>query len=367
MRIPIPSVLTAVVGVTWAASASPASAQVASVYHPYFGRYNFARFQTFQLNLNTPYGPLSFGSTYYGSPNKARQATALASSYNPYTMTYGYLRAGAGGAFAGNPQLERQQKELARAQRRGQAVNDFESRSAIADQTAYERGAKPTAVAAEGSTLNAANRALLAAAPGDVASGKALNDLLAAIRPLDEKTTKPIDSSLLPPDLAGKVLFAGSASADALNLLRAGPLAFPEGLKESAFDRLRAELDKAYTAMTDAPAADRAAATRLLETVQRARESTADAVRELSFADASAVARFFNRLEAAAQLLTTPATAAAYVPNWSSIGLTVRDLCRHMTKFHLTFGPAAPGDEDAYEVVHRAMVSYYVALTQPAK
>ena len=51
----------------------------------------------------------------------------------------------------------------------------------------------------------------------------------------------------------------------------------------------------------------------------------------------------------------------------TTVGATAAELLANMTRHQLTFGPAAPGAEDAYHALHRGLVDYYAALSRPKK
>lgn len=285
----------------------------------------------------------------------------------PYAGGSNYLSAGSGLGYQ-SPAFKQQQNAVSRAQKAGHAYNTTPvgARAAIGGQWAYEQGgAKPADVAVPAGV----NRGLLAAGPESIASGAALNDLLAAVPPLEAKAIRVVDSALVPPDLAQRIAFDGGPTADAVNLLRAPDLAFPAPLKAPAFDALRADLGKAFTAVGEVAGHNRAtvisAADRLLAASGKARAEAVPLVRDLPFHDAATVVRFFNHLDAAARLLKDPDLSGAFVPGWAAVGVSVRDLARHMTRFHLTFAPAP--DAEAYSVLHRGLADYYVGLARAGK
>jgi hypothetical protein len=90
-------------------------------------------------------------------------------------------------------------------------------------------------------------------------------------------------------------------------------------------------------------------------------------MRDMAFQDAADTARFFHRLEAAARVARDPAMAPAFVPSWSALGVTVKELVRHMSKYKLTFAPATPADGGAYDVLYRGLSDYYLGLARAAR
>ena len=353
--------LALLAGVGLLAVPTPGSAQYTSI--PIGGGYNVyrSRFQQFSVPFMTPNGP---ATAYYRNAGfrPYRRATVVSPYYGG-----GYMGGGVGtGGY--NPVAAKRAADLAAAQRAGgQAFRA--ARGGIADQYAYERGARPAAKPDDlARAAKLVDRDLLTADPAEIASGAALNGLLGAVEPLQAKPGKPVDSPLLGPDLASQVEFAGGPNADALNLLRAGRLKFPTALRTAALADWRTETEAAYTAAIvaagDGKAIPEPTAARLRAAADRGREQTREMIRDLPFPQAAAVVGFFNRLAATADVLADPASAGLYVRNWSVLGLTVDELSAHMAKYGLTFAPA---DEEAYTTLHRGLVGYYLALAQERK
>ena len=233
--------LALLAGVGLLAVPSPGSAQYTSI--PIGGGYNVyrSRFQQFSVPFMTPNGP---ATAYYRNAGfrPYRRATVVSPYYGG-----GYMGGGVGtGGY--NPVAAKRAADLAAAQRAGgQAFRA--ARGGIADQYAYERGARPAAKPDDlARAAGLVDRDLLTADPAEIASGAALNGLLGAVEPLQAKPGKPVDSPLLGPDLASRVEFAGGPNADALNLLRAGRLTFPAALRTAALADWRTETEAAYTA-----------------------------------------------------------------------------------------------------------------------
>ena len=357
-----PWTLAAIAGVGLLAVPAPAPAQYANI--PIGGGYNvyYSRVRQFSVPFMTPNGP---ANVYY------RNAGFRPYRRTPVVTPYfggGYMGGGFGtGGY--NPVAAQRAAELAAAQRAGgQAYRA--ARGGIADQFAYERGARPAAKPDDlARAARLVDQDLLTADPAEIASGAALNGLLGAVEPLQAKPGKPVDSPLLGPDLASRVSFAGGPNADALNLLRAGRLKFPEPLRKSAdLADWRAEAEDAYAAATRAAAEGKptppAVADRLAAAADSGRRRTGEMVRDLPFPQAAAVVGFFNRLSATAAALADPKAAGLYDRNWSILGLTVDELTAHMAKYDLTFAPA---DAEAYTTLHRGLVGYYLTLAQERK
>jgi len=345
--------------VLFGAVPAEASAQFYSI--PLGNGYNlyWGRARSFSVPIMGPYGPTTVGFVDAGF--RPRNQSIITPYYRGSYLGAGFS---AGGY---NPLAKQQQNDLARAQRQATARANEDARREIADQWAYERGARPVAVASSGPAvkLGQVDRALLHAHPDDITSGKALNNLLQALKPLIDQPGKPVDSSLLGPELVASLNFSGNAKADALNLLRAGRLPWPTPLRAREFADWRNDLESAFDAVllaaNDGRPLPAPLAERVLDTVNRGRTLANPLLRTLPFSQAAEVARFFNRLTTTITVLQQPEAAGLYVGNWAILGIRVGDLTRHMAKHGLQF---APGDELAYSTLHRELVSYYLALAQ---
>lgn len=344
------------------ATPTPALAQFYNI--PLGGGYNlrYSRFQSFSVPIMGPNGPTTVG--YFNAGFRPYRQTTIVTPY------YGgsYLGGGFGAGAGLNPGLAQQRDDLARAQRRATAAAN-DGRRAIADQWAYERGAKPLARPNDlARAAELVDNNLLSADPEEIASGQALNGLLTGVQPLHEKPGKPVDSPLVAPDLATRIVFAGSPKAEALNFLRAGRLRIPVALRTRELVAWRSELEAAYNAVLVAASEGRpvppAVISRLNTAIAQGRDHAGPIVRGLPFPQAAEVMRFFNQLSSSAEVLADPSAAGLYVGNWSVLGLTVGELTTHMLQHDLKFGPS---DGEAYATLHRGMVSYYLGLAQARK
>jgi hypothetical protein len=200
----------------------------------------------------------------------------------------------------------------------------------------------------------ALRQAVLAPSDADIASGKALNELLAAVRNQESKGVKT-EMPFLPPDVLAKVTFAGGPAADALNLVRTGTVEFPAALRGSDFDAPRRAIETDLAAIAAQVRDGKKIPPHLADAV-------AANVRKLNaktvlLADADA-AEFLDRMERLAKFLKSPEGSAAIVPTWQTVGVSLSDLGRYFERYKIRFGPAAAGNEPAYAALHRGMVGY---------
>jgi hypothetical protein len=200
-----------------------------------------------------------------------------------------------------------------------------------------------------------------------ILNGDVLNELRALIGDR-ERAGKKAEPGLCAPELILKIVFEGGSAAEAANQFRHTELSFPPALQVMAFADLRSGLEAAYAPVAAAASAGKrvvaADAERLMKEIAKARKASGDLVKEACVDDATSVCRFFNRLESATKFIAEPAAAGVAGVKWSSVGITVEELLKHMAKYHLKFGKVAEGDEAAYYSLHRGLLAYYAGLSQ---
>jgi len=300
-------------------------------------------------------------ANYYASGYYASGAFGTMYGQNGSYMT--------GGSSGRTDLLLAQQQAIAQAQRYASLPS---ARDQITGPANYEKGANPASSdAGPQGPPDALRKAMAASNPAEVASGDALNELLKEIIRVEAKGAKG-QSAYIPSLLLDDVRFAGSASADLLNLARqAGSLPFPAAFDDSTLAPLRDELEKDFAAAAVAVQAGKAPEgaklNRLEITFQRVQDAAGPAIKNLPFEDAIATRRFLNRMASAIKGMKGNAAVGLIDPKWAAEGLTVADLVKHMGRHKLLFGPAPSGNEEAYMTMHRNLVTYLFVLTQPKK
>ncbi len=336
-------------------------------------RFNYG-YQT-SFSVGTGIGPtISYSQGAYGPIGYAMQQRFRSPAYSAYdplsVQVYGgYMT---GGVL--NPANEAAKRDLARAQRAAAIqTNPAPARMAIFDQWAYEKlGVTGLPALKPGQDMPAAlARAMAANNEPEVASGEALNHILVAAVAAEGKGGKG-QSAFLPPDLLADVRFAGSPTADTLNLLRrAGKLDIPAAFNAPALAEVRQSLERAFAAAV-APvlvgkAADPSKVANLEDVVKKARAALDPTIRDLDFEDATAARRFLNQLDAATPVLKGSGTASLIDPRWGTEGTNIADLIKYMTKLKILFGPAPKGNEDVYVALHRGLAAYLYILNESQK
>jgi hypothetical protein len=316
--------------------------------------------------LNPNYSPALANSAIYYGLNRIYASTGYSTAFSaPGYSSLSPAQPGVAGSYGGYMSGSALARDFGRAQ--SEAGRDYGIRNSIADQAAYERREAAKAQERPGA------RALVATNGAEIASGAALNRILAAAIALDRG--EKLNSVFLPPNLLAEIRFAGGDPAEALNLIRAaGHLPFPKAFEAGPMAELKPRIEKDVAAVAAPLLAgkprDPAAVAALEGTVQKARAAMKPAEKDLDFEGATALRRFVNQLDSTVAALKKADAAALFVPRWATEGTSVAELIRHMAKFKLQFAPAPKGAEESYAALHRGLADYLIALldrSAPAK
>jgi hypothetical protein len=205
----------------------------------------------------------------------------------------------------------------------------------------------------------------------EISSATALNNVLAALETMPPAKDAPAISD----DVLKRVNVVKGAGSSSLGLLRdEGKLAFPPAVLTLApADQTAAQLKTLDSLARDAYA--QATAGRvdgdMLKKMQEISTSLNDrltkVVNETQFGQYSEGKRFLRALDDAIAVLQQP-DAGDFLPSGKNVakGKDVAALVKYMADRGLRFAPANSGDEDAYKVLHRALVNYHRAASQVA-
>jgi len=322
----------------------------------------------------------SFGRTFVGMTSPATRAPQYLSPYYGQAPVYAWSGRGVGMPLSGyisgstgryyslsvQQDFERAQRDAADLWANPEAVKRM-----ISDQWAYEKiGLAPSAPGAGKAPADALAISLRATTEAEVASGEALNHILAAIVTAEAKGAKGV-SAYLPPQVLDDVRFAGTAG-EALNmLLQSRRLPFPGSFDDPALRGSRDAVQRdfaAAAALVLAGKAPEAAKLAALEASLAKMEAAAPAVlRDLSFQEAIAARRFLNQLANTVRTLKAGGVTGLVNPAWATEGTNVGNLVKHMAKYKIQFGPAPEGNEPSYLALHRGLATYLFVLSQPKK
>lgn len=337
--------------------------------------YQTAGFQRYQFNIPGPAGNVSFGFsraysynyTYSGYGNPFRNNYVV--PYTPAYMTSGYMTGGS----VSNPAIDNNQRNFEAAQRQAAMMRNqlADPKTAIYDQWAYEKLGVVGLTGLGKEQPEALQKAIAGTSEAAITSGEALNHILTAAVALEGKGASGV-SAFLAPNLLADIRFGGSAKADAVNVIRsAGKLDIPTPFDTDPLRVHAAALERDFAAVTAPVLLGKSADPQKLlafeATLKKAEAAAGPLVRTLPFADAIAVRRFLNQLDAAAKSLKDPTAAGVVNPKWATEGANVADLVKHMTKFKLMFGASGVGNEEAYLALHKGLSAYLFVLGQGVK
>lgn len=337
--------------------------------HPAYG---------YQLNFGATV-PTAFGRTFVGLTVPLTRAPQIFSPNMGYSPPYswsggrvpstGYMSGSIGryDSYSVQRDFEKAQRDATLTWRNPEAAKNL-----INNQWAYEKiGMTPTAAAAASKdTTETLMTALHARTEAEVASGEALNHILAAIVVAEANGGKGV-SAFLPPQVLGDVRFAGK-TGEVLNLLRqTGHLPFPPAFDSPELRPMRDAIERDFSALA-APMLlgkpyENGKLAILEATLQKTELASPAVIREQSFEDAIATRRFLNQLAGLTRTLRAGGTTGLFSPAWTTDGASVGDLVKHMAKYKIQFGPSAVGDEPSYLALHRALTTYLFVLRQPKK
>lgn len=282
-----------------------------------------------------------------------------------------------GGAM--NPNVMRDaQREFEKAQRQATtarlAPGQTSAKQVIDDEAAYEKfglAGVPGALKGVSNDPDALVKALSVADESELLSGKALNQILAAVMSAEARGAKG-QSAFLPPQVLAETQFSGSGAAEALNLLaKFGKLRFPIAFDDARLKDVRDEITKDFNAVAiplrDGKLPEVGNLNKLGVSLQRARDLSPPVIQDIPFDDGTDARRFLNRFDAALVAMKSPSAFLLMNPAWATDGCSVADLVKHMTKHKLLFGPVGSGESDSYLALHKGLAAYLFVLTQPKK
>jgi hypothetical protein len=300
---------------------------------------NAATFRS--VPIASPYYPTSLYGSYYG----------------PYG---GYL-AGAANVISSQGQMQVDQQQAVQMLEQTKSMR-LDNRRKSVQEYLYERNVMPTAEdERERMRIEQIRHSRNDAAPTEIWSGKALNNLLQAIAQQDAKQIKgpmiPLEESTIT-----HINFTTGASSGSLGLLRdGGKVRFPIALEDGVFDENRKALAEmsldAYKQAQEGGTVDGRTIRGMSKATDKLRDALRRDVDDLSPNEYIEAKRFLDDMDSTIKALQDPnvGSMATRRPK----GATVGDFTGEMLRQGLKFAPAVSGDEAAYTAMHRAMVAYY--------
>jgi hypothetical protein len=307
------------------------------------------------LNPYTGYGGANPYSSYY-YPN-----------YDPYG---GYLRGGADVINSqGQLMVNQQQAFLMREQVHSARIDN---RRKAFDEYLYERERTPTP---EEERQFAMRQQLLRSRNDppvtEIFSGQALNSLLADLKKAqdnpDAATLRTFDLPL-DEDALKNINLTKSAGNGSVGILRnEGRLSWPASLSSNEFKDAREEVNAlAQEAVKQAQfngQVDAGTITKLNQLGAQLQRQLRAAGSGYSFDQYRDAKGFLNNLEDAVKVLQQPDVGNYFTGKYTLTGVkSVPELVKRMSASGLSFAPALPGQESAYNALHQALAGYDLAM-----
>jgi hypothetical protein len=251
---------------------------------------------------------------------------------------------------------------LRMAQKAAAGMEDPLSKKTVFEAWAGDRGAKAEELLK--TKPEALVKALKSPTAEDIVSGKASNVVVANLKEFDGKSPRT-NPAFLPPEVMDQIRFAGYPAADALNTIRAGRISFPAVLQSVTFEKTRNLICHDYASFAHGINSGKKFEVYSLDQIGIHAKKLRKEAEVLTGEDAKTATAFLDRMDAAIKAMKDPTHAGLVVPEWSTVGVTVTDLVKHMKTHKLTFGPGEPDSEIAYSALHRAMSAYYLSFLGP--
>jgi hypothetical protein len=297
-------------------------------------------------------------------PHSAR-AQYYPNPYNPYLPRSAGPGIGQGAALSGSAQVMNAygdvvvQQENARIQREQANQAKIDTKRKAFDEMMYEKANTPTYIEnAARDNANILNRIMNFPNRSEVVEGKALNTMLPFLQSLSTYGTQ--GSPVMLPQSAVRELNVSGTGTSSVGILRNGgrvdwPLAMitPQQKK----------LDKLLPAAYDAAGAGELTP-KLMKDIRTEMTSMREDMRkrlkaeEIETSSYLQAIEFYHTLENSVNALERPDARKQISGVYAARGRNVQELVDYMTENGLKFAPAAPGQENAYQVVNDAFVRY---------
>jgi hypothetical protein len=305
--------------------------------------------------------------------------TAPNNPFNPYGYGYGYgyYPGAVGGYLQGAASVISSQGQFAINQQQAILVREDIKSARIAnkqkamEQYLWERQNMPTLQDdRERDQALDARRAKTQPPPTEVWSGKSLNDILAEITKTENANgvrgpSVPLDDAVLQ-----HINLTTGATQGSLSMIRDGRLSWPALLRRPQFDGDRTKIDQVLgdlAKQAGAGALDSGSLDTVIQATSNLRQALKASVAELPSDDYIRTVRYLNQLEETWKTLQQPGSSKLLAGGRSGLQAgTVGDLVEQMNRQGVRFGPAAQGDEGAYNALYQALLAYDIGLTRLA-
>jgi hypothetical protein len=287
---------------------------------------------------------------------------------NPYAPAYPRSAGpgiGQGAALSGAADVSRAygdvivQQENARIQREKANQAKIDTKRKAFDEMMYEKANTPTYT----ETLtkdkqNILTRLMTFPLRGEITNGETLNAMLPLLQALSTYGTQGSPVQL--PQSAVRELNVSGSGTSSIGILRdGGRVDWPIAL----ITPQQKKLDKLLPAAYDAAGADMLTP-KLMKDIRTEMTSMREDMRkrlkneEIETSSYLRAIEFYNSLESSVNALDSVDARKQISGAYAARGRNVQELVDYMTENGLKFAPAAPGQENAYQVVHDAFTRY---------
>jgi len=202
----------------------------------------------------------------------------------------------------------------------------------------------------------------------ETTSATALNILLADLQRLQTRAPRGADVELDPAVLASINVVVGGTNGNIGVLKHDGRIPWPATLSGSDFDAERQRVDSSIAKAMDEASAGKAVNVQgLTDAMGNIQRRLATKIEEIPTPEYIRAKRLLSSLDDAVKALREPDAANYFNQVYAAKGQTVAQLVQYMSRADLRFAPAVAGDEAAYQLLHRALAEYDLAVrSQPA-
>jgi len=219
------------------------------------------------------------------------------------------------------------------------------------------------------------DRARKSPPPTEIWSGKALNELLRSVQnsKLKGRSTRlDGDAETQWEETLKRINLSDNSSRGNVGMLKdSGNLDWPESLKEAPFDKARTRLGRSLRLAVDQLKHRDPLENSQLKDIKadfkelnKVLNESADNLSPAQYIEAK---RYLNQLSSAIRALSDKAAVNYFNGTWVARGVNVADLMSHMSKEGLTFAPATPGDEAAYNALYLSLRNLEAGLQSSAE
>lgn len=290
--------------------------------------------------------------------------------YNPY-MPYYAIPPSAGNLYGASQVIQAQNQQLtsvqqAKLMQQQVKQSKVDTKRAAFDEWKYEQANTPTQAELKAKEqLAQLQRARNEPPITEIWSAQALNVLLQDLQKLQNSNyySQPVQ---LDPQILKHINVTASRNDSSIGLLRAdGKLEWPYALRSSMFASDREDIDQLMLKVVNeakggTPSYD--TVSKLEKDVKQMTAKLREKIKDIPSNQWIDAKRYADQLSDTVKLLQESNVSNYFNGKWQAKGSTAAELVAYMTNQGLRFAPVTAGDEAAYAVLYRDLLSYDTAL-----